>query len=76
MPFDSWVSNCQKASKAGAKMSAIDVAKEMYRTQGPSAFVRGWTMRLMHAGYHTMWMTTLGQLLFEWIRGPGASSGH
>jgi hypothetical protein len=76
MPFDSWVSNCQKASKAGAKMSSMDVAREMWRTNGVHSFVRGWSMRLIHAGYHTMWMTTIGQMIFEAIRGPGASGGH
>jgi len=68
MPFDSWVSNCQKANKAGDKKSAIAVAKEMYATGGSGAFVRGWAMRLLHASYHTIWMTTLGQYMFEMWR--------
>jgi len=68
MPFDSWVSNCQKANKAGEKKSALQIAREMYRVGGSQAFIRGWLARLIHAGYHTMWMTTIGQLLFEWWR--------
>jgi len=65
MPFDSWVSNCQKANKAGDKKGAVAVAKEMFATGGYQAFVRGWVMRLLHASYHTVWMTTLGQYFFE-----------
>eukprot|EP01117_Protostelium_nocturnum_P012925 TRINITY_DN4785_c0_g1_i1.p1 TRINITY_DN4785_c0_g1~~TRINITY_DN4785_c0_g1_i1.p1 ORF type:complete len:301 (+),score=108.57 TRINITY_DN4785_c0_g1_i1:113-1015(+) len=72
MPFDSWVSNCQKANKAGDKKGAIDVAREMYRTGGSGAFVRGWLMRLCHASYHTIWMTTLGQYFFELWRKTAA----
>lgn len=68
MPFDSWVANCQKANKAGENKGAIQVAKDMYRTGGSQAFVRGWTMRLIHAAYHTVWMTTIGQSLFEYWR--------
>lgn len=68
MPFDTWVANCQKAGKAGERISSVQVAKEMWRTGGSHAFVRGWVMRLIHAGYHTMWMTTIGQFIFEWWR--------
>jgi len=75
MPFDSWVANCQKATKAGVKKTSLDVAKEMWAAGRFEPFVRGWTMRLLHAGYHTMWMTTIGQMVFEAIRGPGASGG-
>jgi len=75
MPFDSWVANCQKATKAGVNKSSMDVAKEMWAAGRFEPFVRGWSMRLLHAGYHTMWMTTIGQMVFDAIRGPGASSG-
>eukprot|EP01114_Cavostelium_apophysatum_P008060 TRINITY_DN20329_c0_g1_i1.p1 TRINITY_DN20329_c0_g1~~TRINITY_DN20329_c0_g1_i1.p1 ORF type:complete len:309 (+),score=50.66 TRINITY_DN20329_c0_g1_i1:28-927(+) len=75
MPFDSWVANCQKASKTGSSQGAISVAKEMWRAGGAEPFLRGWVMRLMHAGYHTMWMTTIGTMLFEYIKGPGATKG-
>jgi len=75
MPFDSWVANCQKATKSGVSKTSIEVAKEMWAQGRFEPFVRGWTMRLMHAGYHTMWMTTIGQMIFEWVRGPGASGG-
>jgi len=68
MPLDSLVANCQKAAKAepGKRINAITVAQDMWRTGGAQPFVRGWVMRLLHAGYHTMWMTTLGQILFDY----------
>lgn len=88
MPFDSWVSNCQKANKAGEKKGAMAVARDMYRADGYRSFVRGWVMRyvnltlvkcddvirLLHASYHTVWMTTLGQYMFEFWRAQSAKS--
>jgi hypothetical protein len=70
MPFDSWVSNCQKATRGAdgkrQNLNAIQVAQEMWRVGGAPAFVRGWAMRLMHAGYHTMWMYSIGNLMLDW----------
>lgn len=68
MPLDSLVANCQKASKAGSSGSAIVVAKEMWTQNGVAAFTRGWAMRIVHAGYHTMWMVAIGQFVFDSIR--------
>jgi hypothetical protein len=70
MPLDSLVANTQKAQKAepGKRINAITVAKDMWKQGGIEPFVRGWVMRLIHAGYHTMWMTTLGQFVFDWWR--------
>eukprot|EP01116_Phalansterium_solitarium_P002799 TRINITY_DN13072_c0_g1_i1.p2 TRINITY_DN13072_c0_g1~~TRINITY_DN13072_c0_g1_i1.p2 ORF type:complete len:298 (+),score=51.17 TRINITY_DN13072_c0_g1_i1:138-1031(+) len=72
MPLDTWVANCQKASKklpdgTVIKANAIQVAQDMWRTRGVSAFVSGWNMRVLHAGYHTMWMYSIGSLISDWL---------
>jgi len=75
MPLDSLVANCQKSGGIG-KVNALSVAATMWRTHGAPAFVRGWLMRLVHAGYHTMWMATIGQILYEKITGRKDTSIH
>jgi Mitochondrial carrier protein len=73
MPLDSLVANTQKARGEGPKLSTFGVAKDMWAQGGMRPFVRGWQMRVMHAGYHTMWMATIGNYVFEaWERAKKA----
>ena len=66
MPFDSWIANCQKHNQGN--ISAVQVAKNMYKEAGVLAFTRGLTMRILHSGWHTAWIVGVGSIVYDKIK--------
>lgn len=63
MPMDTLVANCQKSSAGG--QSWIQVARGMWQSGGPNMFVKGWSMRALHASYHTVFMVAVGDKVYD-----------
>lgn len=55
-----------KSQEAGSKGNPIAVTKELIKSGGYKAFSRGFLARVMHAGYHTMFVGGLGTIFYDW----------
>ena len=65
-PIDTCISESQKF--ANKDKGPIKICQEIYQKYGLRGFTRGWVMRVFHAGYHTVWIYGVGNLLFSMMR--------
>lgn len=71
MPLDNMLANAQKAGAQSAGLFSL--ASKIYAEHGIAGFTRGWLMRIAHSGYHTVWMASIGSMVFDWWRSRGSN---
>ena len=69
LPLDCLIAQSQKSGSTG---NPIEVARAMYAANGAAAFTRGLLMRVLHSGYHTLYVAGLGTLTYEKWYAPRA----
>ena len=62
LPLDCLIAQSQKSGSTG---NPIEVARKMYVVNGVAAFTRGLFMRVLHSGYHTLFIAGFGTLIYE-----------
>ena len=66
-PIDVLVANAQKFRESGRRAGLFELVFDLYRESGLRGFYRGWSMRVVHATYHTAWLYGGGKALFDWL---------
>tara|TARA_Y100001970_G_C14152183_1_gene813365 strand:- start:385 stop:1308 length:924 start_codon:yes stop_codon:yes gene_type:complete len=67
-PIDTCIAESQKYSHSGKKKSLLTLVNHIYKNYGYRGFVRGWSVRVLHSCYHTVWVCGVGNILFSHIR--------
>ncbi|XP_063930849.1 mitochondrial basic amino acids transporter-like isoform X2 [Zophobas morio] len=65
MPIDRLMPVIQAATKGSIPVTRVLMDK--FRKEGVSTFQRGWTMRTLHTGYHTMFATFVSDKIYKII---------
>ncbi|RLN86259.1 hypothetical protein BBJ28_00023481 [Nothophytophthora sp. Chile5] len=73
LPMDVLVAQIQQASKAGAKVSIVDLFRQQYKAGGMNQVVgfatTGFVVRLLHVSFTTMIMKTATSVVYDMVEG-------